>query len=199
MILGMTTFTAVHVLLSLIGILSGLVIVFGLLTANPMKGWTLLFLATTLATSVTGFFFPFHGFTPALGVGVLSIVILAATVAARYSFHLAGAWRWVYLVGAVAALYFNSFVLVVQSFQKIPVLHTLAPTGSEPAFVVAQGIVLVFYLVTGFLAVKGFHLAAHLVCCAQHDRDYRSTYVSSFAPIKAPSAPIRFATGSVPR
>jgi len=162
MILGMTTFTAVHVLLSLIGILSGLVILFGLLTANPMNGWTLLFLATTLATSVTGFFFPFHGFTPALGVGILSMFILAATIASRYTFHLEGVWRGVYVVGAVAALYFNSFVLVVQSFLKIPVLHALAPTGSEPAFVLAQGIVLVFYAVTGFLAVKRFHAPVRL-------------------------------------
>lgn len=162
MILGMTTFTAVHVLLSLIGILSGLVVVFGLLTANPMNGWTLLFLATTLVTSVTGFLFSFRGFTPALGVGILSMFILAVTIAARYSFHLAGAWRWIYVVGAVAALYFNSFVLVVQSFLKIPILHMLAPNGSEPAFTLTQGIVLVFYLVTGFLAVKRFHPAAHL-------------------------------------
>ena len=162
MILGLTTFTAVHVLLSLIGILSGLVVLFGLLTANPMNGWTLLFLATTLATSVTGFFFPIHGFTPALGVGILSVFILAVTIAARYGFDLAGAWRWIYVVGAVAALYFNSFVLVVQSFLKIPVLHTLASNGSEPAFTLMQGIVLVFYLVTGSLAVKRFHPAAHL-------------------------------------
>src|SRR5882672_6584860 len=101
MILGMTTFTAIHVLLSLIGIASGLVVLFGLCTANPMNGWTLLFLATTLATTVTGFFFTFHGFTPALGVGILSIFILAATIIARYGLHLAGSWRWVYAVGAV--------------------------------------------------------------------------------------------------
>jgi hypothetical protein len=162
MILGMTTFTAVHVLLSLIGILSGLVVLFGLLTAKPMNGWTLVFLATTLATSVTGFFFPIHGFTPALGVGILSMFLLAVTIAARYGFDLAGAWRWIYIVGAVAALYFNSFVLVVQSFLKIPVLHTLAPTGSEPAFTLTQGIVLVFYLVSGFLAIKRFRPVAHL-------------------------------------
>jgi uncharacterized protein YggT (Ycf19 family) len=160
MILGMTTFTAVHVLLSLIGILSGLVVLFGLLTADPMNRWTPLFLATTLATSVTGFLFPLRGFTPALGVGILSVVVLAATISARYGLHLRGAWRWIYVVGAVAALYFNSFVLVVQSFLKIAVLHALAPTGSEPAFVVAQGIVLAFYLVTGVLAVKGFRPAA---------------------------------------
>jgi hypothetical protein len=159
MILGMTAFTAVHVLISLIGIASGLVVLSGLRTANPMNRWTLLFLATTLATSLTGFFFSFHGITPALGVGVLSMFILAATIAARYVFHLAGAWRWIYVVGAVAALYFNSFVLVVQLFLKIPVLHTLAPTGSEPAFALAQ-VVLMFYFITGFLAIKGFHPAA---------------------------------------
>ena len=159
MILGMEPFTAVHVLLSLIGIFSGLVVLFGLCTANPMNGWTLLFLATTLATSVTGFFFPIHGFTPGLGVGTLSIFILAVTIVARYGFHLAGAWRWLYVVGAVAALYFNSFVLVVQAFLKIPLLHALAPTGSGPIFALAQGVALAFYLVTGYVAVKRFRLA----------------------------------------
>jgi hypothetical protein len=160
MILGMTPFTAIHVLLSLVGIVSGLVVLAGLRTANPMNGWTLLFLATTLATSLTGFFFPFHGFTPAIGVGIISVIILTAAIIARYGFHLAGAWRWIYVVGAVAALYLNSFVLVAQSFLKIPALHTLAPTGSEPPFALAQGVVLVFYLVAGFLAFKGFHPAA---------------------------------------
>jgi hypothetical protein len=163
LILGMTTFTAVHVLLSLIGIVSGLVVLFGLLTANLMNGWTVLFLATTFATSVTGFFFPIHGFTPALGVGILSMFILAVTIAVRYGFGLTRAWRRVYVVGVVAALYLNSFVLVVQSFLKIPVLHTLAPSGSEPAFTVTQGIVLVFYVVTGFLGVKRFRPVAHLI------------------------------------
>src|SRR5271168_3367077 len=101
MIFGMTGFTLVHVLLSLLGIASGLVVLSGLCTANPRNGWTLLFLASTLATSLTGFFFPFHGFTPALGVGVLSTVVLVATIAARYALHLAGPWRWIYVVGAV--------------------------------------------------------------------------------------------------
>ena len=156
MILGMTTFTVIHVLLSLIGIASGLVILFGLITANAMSGWTLLFLVTTLATSVTGFFFPFHGFTPAIGVGILSVFILTAAIAARYGFALRGAWRWIYVVCAVIALYFNSFVLVVQAFLKIPALHALAPTGSERPFALAQGFVLAFYVVTGALAIKGF-------------------------------------------
>ena len=159
MMLGMTTFTAVHVLLSLIGILSGLIVLRGLCTAKRMDGWTLIFLATTLATSVTGFFFPFHGFTPAIAVGILSVVILAITIVARYSLHMAGPWRWIYVVGTIAAQYFNSFVLVAQSFQKIPVLRGLAPTGSEPPFAVAQAIVLLFYVVTGVIAVKRFRIA----------------------------------------
>jgi hypothetical protein len=159
MILGMTAFTAIHVLLSLIGILSGLVVLRGLCTANRMDGWTLIFLATTLATSVTGFFFPFHGITPAIIVGILSVLILAITIVARYSAHLTGAWRWIYVVGAVVAQYFNSFVLVAQAFLKIPALHALAPTGSEPPFAVAQGIVLLFYVITGVIAVKRFRPA----------------------------------------
>ena len=159
MVLGMTTFTAMHVLLSLIGIVAGLVVLFGLISANAMSSWTLVFLVTTLATSVTGFFFPFHGFTPALGVGILSAFILLAVIAARYRFHLSSAWRWVYVVGTVAALYFNSFVLVVQAFLKVPALHLLAPTGSEKPFALAQALVLAFYLVTGALAVKGFRRA----------------------------------------
>jgi hypothetical protein len=159
MVLGMTTFTAIHVLLSLIGIVSGLVVLFGLIVVNTMSNWTLVFLVTTLATSVTGFFFPFHGFTPALGVGILSVFILIAAIAARYRFHLTNTWRWVYVIGAVTALYFNSFVLVVQAFLKIPTLHVLAPTGSERPFALAQAFVLVFYLVTGALAVRGCHQA----------------------------------------
>jgi hypothetical protein len=160
MLLGMITFTAIHVLLSLIGVASGLVVLFGLITANAISRWTLLFLLTTLATSVTGFFFPFHGFTPALGVGILSVFILIAVIAARYRFRLTGAWRWVYVVGSVTALYFNSFVLVVQAFLKIPGLYVLAPTGSERPFTLAQVLVLAFYLVTGALAIKGFRHAA---------------------------------------
>jgi hypothetical protein len=155
----MTTFTAIHVLLSLIGIGSGLVVLFGLITARAMRFSTLIFLGTTFATSVTGFFFPFHGFTPALGVGIASVALLIAVIAARYCFCLAGAWRWVYVLGAIAALHFNSFVLVVQAFLKIPQLHVMAPTGSEPPFVLAQALTLAFYLLAGALAIKGFRRA----------------------------------------
>ncbi len=156
MIFGMTTFTFIHVLISLIGIVSGFVMLRGLLTSHRMDGWTLLFLVTTVATSATGFGFPFNGFTPAIGVGILSLVILAITIAARYGFHLAGGWRRVYVIGAVASLYFNTFVLVVQLFQKVPALHALAPKGSEPPFAIAQGVVLLFFIVTGTLSVKRF-------------------------------------------
>ena len=108
-------------------------------------------------TSVTGFGFPFHGVTPAIIVGVLSLIVLALAIAARYTFHLAGAWRWIFVVCAVVALYFNCFVLVVQSFLHIPALHVLAPHGSEPPFAIVQGIVLLLFLWGGILAVKRFH------------------------------------------
>ena len=153
----MDTFTIVHVVLSLVGILSGLVVLYGLLTANRMDGWTMLFLVTTVATSVTGFGFPFHGLTPAIILGILSLMVLTAASAARYVFHLTASWRWIYVVGSVVALYFNVFVLVVQAFLKMPALHALAPKGSEPPFAIAQGIVLVLFILAGILSVKRFH------------------------------------------
>lgn len=153
----MDTFTIIHVIISLIGILSGLVVLCGLFTANRMNCWTRLFLVTTAATSVTGFFFPFHGVTPAIILGILSLVVLAPTIAGLYAFHLAGSWRWIYVVGAVVALYFNVFVLVVQSFLKVPALHALAPKGSEPPFAVVQGIVLVLFILAGIKAVRRFY------------------------------------------
>ena len=160
MIAGMTTLTLVHVLISLVAIVSGLVVLFGLCAGKPLNDWTAWFLATTVATSVTGFLFPIHGFTPAIGVGILSLIVLAVAITARYGRHLLGPWRWIYVVGAVVALYFNSFVLVVQSFLKVPALHALAPSGSGPVFATTQGIVLLFYLVTGIIAVRRFHPAS---------------------------------------
>ncbi len=155
----MDTFTLVHVALSLIGILSGLIVLCGLFTSNRMNGWTFLFVVTTVATSATGFGFPFHGFTPAIGVGILSLIVLTLAIAARYAFHLTGAWRWIYVLGSVVALYFNVFVLIAQAFLKIPALHALAPNGSEPPFAIAQGIVLVLFILAGILSVKRFHPA----------------------------------------
>src|SRR6266550_7265200 len=123
----MKTFTLIHVLISLAGIISGCAVLFGLLTAKRLEGWTRLFLTTTVATSVTGFFFPFHGLTPAIVVGILSLFFLAAAIFARYGRHLAGAWRATYVITALFALYLNVFVLVVQSFLHIPALKAIAP------------------------------------------------------------------------
>src|SRR4051794_20255295 len=133
MVLGMSTstFTLLHVLLSVVGIATGLVVVFGLLSRKTLDGWTAVFLVTTVLTSITGFFFPNSHITPGIVIGILSLVVLAPAILARYVFHLGGAWRPVYIIGAVVALYFNSFVAVVQSFEKVPALKALAPTQSE--------------------------------------------------------------------
>ena len=157
--LGMSleTFTLVHVIISLIGIATGLVCLFGMLQAKRLDGLTTIFLTTTVLTSVTGFMFPIAHLTPGLVVGGISLVILAIAIIARYGRHLAGAWRGTYVVTAGIALYLNCFVLVVQSFQKIPALHALAPTQKEPPFGITQLAVLVIFavLITG--AVKKFH------------------------------------------
>ena len=154
--LSIENFTILHVAISLIGIVSGLIVLFGMLRARRLPGWTALFLATTVLTSVTGFMFPINGLTPAIVVGVISIVILAIALMALYVKHLSGAWRWIYVTTALAALYFNVFVLIVQSFQKVPALQKLAPTQSEPPFSVTQGVVLVAFLVLGTVAARRF-------------------------------------------
>ena len=151
-----STFTIVHVVISLIGIASGLVVVFGLLVAKRLNRWTALFLVSTVATSVTGFFFPFHGVTPAIVVGIISLVLLAGAIVSRYARHLAGHWRWIYVVCAMIALYLNVFVLVVQLFQKVPALKALAPTQSEPPFAVAQLVVLALFVLLTIIAAIRF-------------------------------------------
>jgi hypothetical protein len=158
MIWGLTesTFTTVHVVLSLVGIGSGLLVMLGLLTGNDRPGWTLLFLATTVATSVTGFGFPFDHLLPSHKVGIISLVVLAVAIVARYALHLAGAWRPVYVVCAAVALYLNVFVGVVQAFQKVPALTALAPKQTEPPFVVTQLVVLVLFIVLTIAAAKRF-------------------------------------------
>lgn len=156
MIFGSPAFTLFHVVLSLIGIVAGLIVVRGLIRNDPLNGWTLWFLVTTAATTLTGFLFPFKGFTPAIGTGIVSTLVLAATILARYAFHLAGPWRRIYVIGAVISLYLNCFVLVVQAFLKVPALHALAPQGKEPPFAIAQAIVLVLAAVSGYLAVRRF-------------------------------------------
>jgi hypothetical protein len=154
--MSLATYTLVHVLISLAGIASGLVVLYGLLVGKPLDKWTALFLATTVATSVTGFGFPFTHLLPSHVVGVLSMVVLAVAIAARYAFHLKGAWRRVYVVSAVLALYLNVFVGVVQSFLKIPALNALAPKQTEPPFVISQGVVLVFFVVLAITAAIRF-------------------------------------------
>ena len=150
------TFTILHVIISLIGIGSGFVVVIGLLTSRRLDGWTALFLVSTVATSGTGFFFPFHGFTPAIGVGIISLIVLAIAIIARYLRHLAGVWRKIYVIISMVALYLNFFVLIVQSFQKIPALKAMAPTQSEPPFLVAQVVALVLFVVLAIAAAIRF-------------------------------------------
>jgi hypothetical protein len=159
--LSIPTFTLLHVIISLIGIASGLIVLFGMFGSHRLPGWTALFLLTTVLTSVTGFLFPATTLTPGGIFGIISLVVLLAALIALYVFHLGGAWRWVYVGGAVIALYLNIFVLIVQSFQKIPFLHPLAPTGSEPPFLAAEGALLVIFVVLGIVALLKFHPERH--------------------------------------
>jgi hypothetical protein len=153
---NLSAFTKLHVFISLIGILSGLVVMFGLLVGQKLSRWTAMFLISTVATSVTGFFFPFHGVTPAIVVGIISLVLLAGAIVARYARHLAGHWRWIYVVSAMIALYLNVFVLVVQLFQKVPALKALAPTQSEPPFAVTQLVLLALFVLLTIVAAIRF-------------------------------------------
>ena len=158
MILGMSlaAFTQLHVAISLIGIVTGLVVVFGMLGSKRMPGWTALFLATTVLTSVTGFLFPFEKLLPSHIVGIISLVVLAIALIALYGYRAVGSWRWIYVVSALLALYFNVFVLVVQGFAKVPALKQLAPAQTEPPFVAAQGVVLLIFIVLTVAAIRAF-------------------------------------------
>jgi hypothetical protein len=148
-------YTIVHTLISLAGIFSGLVVMFGMLGGKGLDGWTKWFLITNVLTSLTGFFFPFHGFTPAYAVGAICLVVLGLAIFARYRRQLAGPWRWLYVVGAMIALYLNVFVGVVQAFLKIPALHVIAPTQTEPPFANTQLVVLgLFVLLTIVAAIR---------------------------------------------
>ncbi len=156
MIFGMTILTFVHVLLSLIGILAGLVVMFGLLASKALKGWTAVFIWTTVATSVTGFFFPFHRFLPSHAIGIISLLVFAVAIYALYGMHLAGAWRRIYAITAMIALYLNVFVLIAQLFDKVPALRALAPTKTEAPFKQAQLAALVVFVVLTILAAIKF-------------------------------------------
>jgi hypothetical protein len=154
--LSTSTFTLVHVLLSLVGIVAGLVVMFGLVAGKRLDGWTIVFLVATVATSVTGFGFPFDHLLPSHKVGILSLLVLPVALAARYSFHLAGVWRRIYVISAAVALYLNIFVLVVQLFLKVPALKMIAPTQKEPPFVIAQVAVLALFGLLAVLATRRF-------------------------------------------
>jgi hypothetical protein len=156
MIFGMTPLTFFHVLLSLVGIFSGFIAVFGMIAGKRLDGWTALFLVTTALTSITGFFFPFHKLLPSHIVAMVSLAVLALAIPARYLLHLAGAWRKVYAVTASIALYLNVFVLVAQLFMKVPSLHVLAPTGTEPPFLISQVVVMVLFIALTIAAAIKF-------------------------------------------
>lgn len=158
----LSAFTFFHVALSLVAIVSGFVVVYGLLTSKRMDGWTSLFLTTTAATSVTGFLFPVHHFMPSHGVGIVSLIVLAFATLARYRYGLAGAWRRTYAITAVVALYLNFFVLIVQLFMKVPSLKELAPTQTEPPFQIAQLVALLIFTVLAVRAAMKFHIESAL-------------------------------------
>jgi hypothetical protein len=166
MVLGMSlaNFTMVHVIISLIGIVSGIIVMFAMLGSNPMPGLTAIFLLSTILTSVTGFGFPFTQLLPSHMIGILSLVLLAIACIALYAVRLAGPWRSIYVVTALASLYLNVFVLVFQGFLKVPALHALAPSvpPSEPPFAVVQGLVLLFFVVVIIGAWRRFRPAAAL-------------------------------------
>lgn len=159
MIFGMTILTFVHVLLSLVGIIAGFVVMLGLLSAKRLHGWTALFIWTTVATSATGFLFPFHKFLPSHGVGILSLVVLTVAIYALYGKHLTGGWRKAYAVNAMIALYLNVFVLIAQLFMKVPAIKALAPTQTEAPFKEAQLVVLLAFVVLTILAAMRFREA----------------------------------------
>lgn len=176
MILGLSVaaYTQLHVIISLIAIISGILVALGMLGARPMPGLTALFLITTVLTSVTGF--PFEtpaeaprvigSLDPAKIIGVISLIFLALAILALYSYKLAGVWRGVYVISAIIALYFNCFVLVVQSFQKIAFFHALAPTQKEPPFAVAQAILLILFVGLGIAAFRSFRPVARVPVAA---------------------------------
>jgi hypothetical protein len=155
--LSFSAYTTLHVIISLVAIFAGLVVVAGMLKDRRLDGWTSLFLWTTVLTSVTGFGFPFERFLPSHHTGFISLGVLAIAILARYSFHMVGAWRWIYVVTAVTALYLNVFVLIVQLFQKVSFLQPLAPTQSEPPFLIAQIAALLAFIYLGYAGIRRFH------------------------------------------
>jgi hypothetical protein len=156
MTLDLTAFGWFHSIISLVAIVAGIVVVRDLLASKADGPWSLLYFITAIATSVTGFGFPFTKFLPSHGVGILSLILLFAAVLARYVFNYAGSWRWIYAVGVTLGEYFLVFVLIAQAFMKVNALHTLAPTQTEPPFAIAQLILLAIFVVLTIAAVRKF-------------------------------------------
>jgi hypothetical protein len=157
MILDLSTFTLFHTALSLVQLASGIIVVIGLVGSRSSGLWTWVYLISAIATSVTGFGFPVDKLLPSHAFGVVSLILLLLVILARYNFHLTGAWRWIYAVGLVITVYLDAFVAIVQAFLKIPALHALAPTGSEPPFAIAQAVLLIIFVGLGIAAARSFH------------------------------------------
>jgi hypothetical protein len=154
--LSLPAFTQLHVFLSLVGILAGFIVIYGMIARRRFPLLTALFLVTTVLTSLTGFLFPFKGVTPGIVIGILSIIVLALAIVARYSRDLAGPWRGTYIITTVVAQFFNFLVLIVQSFEKVPSLHAMAPTQTEAPFRIAQLATLLLFVILGILAYRNF-------------------------------------------
>ena len=152
--MGLATYTLIHVLISVVGLVSGFVVLSGLISGKRLDRWTAVFLVTTSATSLTGFGFPFTHLLPSQIVGIISLVVLAVACAARYAFQAMPPWGRIYAVSACIALYLNVFVAVAQGFQKIPALNAIAPTQTEAPFALAQLIVLAAFIMLGNLAAR---------------------------------------------
>jgi hypothetical protein len=150
-------FLQIHVAISLVALVAGLIALYGWLSGKASSGWTALFLVMIILTSVTGFPLPPFGLDPPRMVGILSLILLAIAVLAIYAFRVSGPWRWIFIVTAMTALYLDAFVGVIQAFNKLSFLHELAPNGSEPPFLIVQVIVLAIFVLLGFLAVRRFH------------------------------------------
>lgn len=155
--MSVADFTVLHVVISMVAIFSGFIVLGGMFSNTGLAGWTAFFLATTILTSVTGFLFPIGGFTPAIGFGIISSLLLLVALFALYRQKLTGRWRTIYVVTALIALYLNVFVLIAQSFQKVAFLNIYAPTGSEPPFLIAQVATLIVFVLLGWLALKRYH------------------------------------------
>jgi hypothetical protein len=151
------TFTQTHTVTSLIALATGLIVVFGMLAGSRLNGLTAIYLLTSVATSAGGFGFPFDHFLPSHAISALSLVLLLVAILARYVFHFAGAWRWIYVVSTTLTVYFLVFVAVVQAFMKVPALRALAPTQSEPPFTYVQGGVLIVFIILIIVALRAFH------------------------------------------